>query len=47
MANVRKCYDDTCEHNVGGAYCGTDEISIGHYGNCITRLEKDEDEDDE
>lgn len=48
MANVLKCYDSTCEYNVGGAFCDAVEIMIGCSGNCITRLEKDEeDESDE
>ena len=36
MANVRKCYNESCECNVYGTYCDASEIVIGDGGVCET-----------
>ena len=34
MATIRKCYNETCECNVEGAYCDACEIIISDSGMC-------------
>ena len=46
MANVRKCYNESCECNVYGAYCDATEIVISDGGVCETYYPKSEEQDE-
>ena len=47
MARVRKCYNESCEYNVDGAYCDACEITISDDGVCESYFPKTEEEIDE
>lgn len=36
MANVRTCYNESCEYNVYGTCCDACEVVIGDGGACET-----------
>lgn len=50
MSVVRKCHNESCECNVGGAYCDACEITISESGVCESfcpRIESAGNKDDE
>ena len=46
MSRVRKCYNESCECNVDGAYCDACEITISEYGVCESYCPKLEEKND-
>ena len=45
MANVRKCYNESCEFNIDGVYCDAYEIVLGDEGICETCYPKSDEEE--